>query len=69
MQLSKIALTRAKRVGMLMRQDVFKCVAKEQYNAQVRVAVDRIWEKVVSATDEGRIGLQDLYCAILLVYK
>ncbi|KAG0592711.1 hypothetical protein KC19_1G275300 [Ceratodon purpureus] len=42
---------------------------KEQYNAQVRVAVDRIWEKVVSATDEGRIGLQDLYCAILLVYN
>jgi len=38
--------------------------AKEQYNAQVKVAVDRIWEKVVPATDEGRIGLQDLYCAI-----
>lgn len=38
-------------------------VAKEQYNAQVRVAVDRIWEKVVTGSDE------DFYCAILLVYK
>lgn len=54
---------------MLMRQDVASVVAKEQYNAQVKIAVDRIWEKVVSAPDEGRIGLQDLYCAILLVYK
>lgn len=44
-------------------------VAKEQYNAQVRVAVDRIWEKVVTGSDENQIGLQDLYCAILLVYK
>lgn len=40
--------------------------AKEKYNAQVKVAVDGIF---VSATDEGRIGPQDLYCAILLVYK
>lgn len=44
--------------------------AKEQDSPQVRRIVDRVWGRFVSISDDDKcLGLQDLYCAILLVYK
>ena len=43
--------------------------AKEKCHPQVKTIIDRIWERFASTSENQELGVQDLYCAILLVYK
>ncbi|XP_024369682.1 uncharacterized protein [Physcomitrium patens] len=43
--------------------------AKEKGNPQVKKIVDRVWERFASTSEHRALGVQDLYCAILLVYN
>jgi hypothetical protein len=45
----------------------FKSKASE--NSQVKKIVDRTWDRFASTSEHGALGVQDLYCAILLVYN
>ncbi|CAM6025565.1 unnamed protein product [Sphagnum balticum] len=54
---------------MLSMLRLIVVAAKEQKNPQVKKIVDRVWDRFTSVSDSQKLGLQDLYCAILLVYN
>jgi len=43
--------------------------SKEKCHPQVKKIIDRIWERFASTSESQELGVQDLYCAILLVYN
>jgi hypothetical protein len=48
---------------------VNECAAKAANNPQVKEIVDRVSDRFASTSEHQVLGVQDLYCAILLVYK
>lgn len=43
--------------------------SKASNNPQVKKIVDRVWDRFASTSEHQELGVQDLYCAILLVYN
>lgn len=43
--------------------------AKAKANPQVKKIVDKVWDRFASTSEQQMLGVQDLYCAVLLVYN